>query len=108
MAKNSRAHRTPGNYRFCSPSARRNFISGGDARRNARQRFIGEARLGVGLENHIGNSAHPGGKQHGSRGVSADAERGDGFVFLEYSRSVQHSGRELEKIFQQRASAFSF
>ena len=103
MVKNSARTGQPGDHRFRSPGSRGAFISGGNSCRNAREHSIGESGLGVGLENHVGNAAHPGGQHHRSGGISANTKCRDGLVLSEYPRSVQHAGRKHGKIFEQRA-----
>src|SRR6266481_4455810 len=93
-------HGAAGDHRFRAPRARGNVVAGGDAPGDLCQHTIGEARLGVGLENHIGHAAQPRGEHHRACRVASDSEGRDGFVLAEHAERVGKTWAEHRQILQ--------
>src|SRR5258708_30549164 len=84
-------HRAAGDDRFRAPGSRGNVIARGDAPGNSGEHAIGEARLGIGLEDYVGHSTQPRGEHHRACGVTTDPEGLARLVLAEHAERIRET-----------------
>src|SRR5712672_971849 len=91
-------HWTASDYRFFAPRACRNVIPGGNALGDSREHSIGESRLRVRLENHVGHATQPSGQHHRTCRIAAYSKSGDWLMFAQDGERVGKPGAKHGEI----------